>query len=440
MDPKENQEMLSFLGLGSVDELFADIPVKFRSDGLNLPDGMSEIEVLRHLRNVLSANTDCSEYACFLGGGVYNTFIPAIVQQVVGRSELYTSYTPYQSELSQGLLQLIFEYQSLLAELTGMDVINASLYDGASALGEAACMCGRISDGSFFLIPAAMAPWKKSVLRNYVAGMGLEVREYPFNRNNGQAELHEISSIAKQGAAGVYIEMPNFLGLYQEDITELKGMIGNAMLVAGVNPLSLATVIPPGEYGADIVVGEGQPLGLNMNFGGPFLGIFGCRREHVRKMPGRIVGATVDSEGKRSFCLTLQAREQHIRRSKATSNVCTNQTLLAVAASVYVAAMGPEGLAAAAGRTERNRLRAMELFEEHGAEIPFKGPGFNEFVSSSHSDTGRMTEELLKQGIIGGLQLNGIVHGMESSVLWAVSENTTEEEIIRAARIAGEFV
>jgi glycine dehydrogenase subunit 1 len=439
MDQNENREMLSFLGLGSVEELFADIPEKFRLNELNLPDGMSELQVLSHLRSILSTSTDCSEYSCFLGGGVYDTFIPAIVQHVVGRSELYTSYTPYQSELSQGLLQLIFEYQSLLTELTGMDVINASLYDGASALGEAACMCGRISDGSFFLIPSAMAPWKKSVLSNYVSGMGLSVREYPFNRKSGQADLHAIADIARKGAAGVYIEMPNFLGLYQEDIMELKGLIGDTMLVAGVNPLSLATVMPPGEYGADIVVGEGQPLGLNMNFGGPFLGIFGCRREHVRKMPGRIVGATVDAEGRRSFCLTLQAREQHIRRSKATSNVCTNQTLLAVAASVYIAAMGPGGLADVANRTEGNRLMAMKLFEEQGVEIPFRGPGFNEFVSASHSDTARMREELLKHRIIGGLPLDGVVPGMENAVLWAVSETTSGEEIARLARLVGGF-
>ncbi|MBX8632555.1 MAG: aminomethyl-transferring glycine dehydrogenase subunit GcvPA [Thermoplasmata archaeon YP2-bin.285] len=430
----EYDSMLRFIGATSIDDLFEDIPRKFRIGGIDIPDGLSEMETQRLVTDVLGNNRDCSELVSFLGGGVYDTYVPAIVRQVIGRSELYTSYTPYQSELSQGLLQLIFEYQSMLSELTGMDVINASLYDGASAIGEAAVMCARISEGNFFLIPRAMAPWKKSVLKNYVSGVGLGIKEYSFGRGTGEADINEIAGMSK-GAAGVYIEMPNFLGQYQTDISDLKEHIGNVPLVAGVNPLSLATVIPPGEYGADIVVGEGQSLGLDMNFGGPFLGILGCRKEHVRKMPGRIVGATVDSEGRRAFCLTLQAREQHIRRSKATSNVCTNQTLLAVAASVYIAAMGQDGLVSASSIIERKRVMMMEKFRKARIGVPFAGPGFNEFVSVTEQETGKVSRHLLKNGIIAGLPIDGMFPELGNAMLWAVSERTEEKDMDRVTRL-----
>ncbi len=421
--------MLRFLGVESANELFSDIPEAFRTDRLDIPEGMSEMEAASYLKDVLDKNISLADYRSYLGAGAYDTFIPALVNHVIGRSELYTSYTPYQSEFSQGLLQLIFEYQSMMSELTDMDVVNASLYDGASAIGEAAMMCGRINGGKRFLIPRALAPWKKSVIGNYIRGTGMTVLEYGYDTATGQAGIDELVSLTKSGSSGVYVEMPNFLGLYQQDIAEWKDRLGDVPLVAGVNPLSLATVIPPGEYGADIVVGEGQPLGIGLNFGGPYLGILACRKEHVRKMPGRVVGATFDADGKRSFCLTLQAREQHIRRSKATSNVCTNQTLLSIAASVYLAAMGSEGLKNVARRTEHNRMLAIDAFAEAGFNVPFRGSGFNEFVLITGEKPEHISKEMLKHRIISGMPLTNFLPELGNASLWAVNERTEGEEI-----------
>ncbi|MEM3851655.1 MAG: aminomethyl-transferring glycine dehydrogenase subunit GcvPA, partial [Methanomassiliicoccales archaeon] len=343
MENHEISEMLSALGLKDIDKLFADIPQEIRIDSLDLPAEKSEFEVLGMLKSMMQHNIPAGKLKCFLGGGIYDIFIPSVVSEAIGRSELYTSYTPYQAELSQGLLQLIFEYQSLMSELTGMEVINASMYDGASAIGEAALMCRRIRTGEYFLIPRAMAPWKKSVLLNYIQGTGAKIREYPFDPKTGMSDFEAVRKLAHD-AFGVYVEMPSFLGLYEDGVLDLKGSIGDVPYVMGVNPACLSTTVPPGDIGVDIVVGEGQPLGIPMNLGGPLLGLLGCRKEYVRKMPGRLVGATVDGSGRRAFCLTLQTREQHIRRSRANSNICTNQTLLAIAAVVYMAAMGPEGL------------------------------------------------------------------------------------------------
>ncbi len=429
MHQNENEEMLRFLGLNFVDELFSDIPGKFRRGLQDMAEGMSEMETVSYLRSVLDSNISSAEYRSYLGAGAYDTFIPALVQHVIGRSELYTSYTPYQPEFSQGLLQIIFEYQSMMSELTGMDVVNASLYDGASAAGEAAAMCSRIAEGKRFLVPRAMAPWKKSAIVNYLRGTDVSVVEYGYSENTGQFNTDELTEAARHDACGVYVEMPSFLGLYQEDIREIKNSIGKVPLVACVNPLSLATVIPPGEYGADIVVGEGQPLGLGLNFGGPYLGIFACRKEYVRKMPGRVVGATVDSEGRRSFCLTLQTREQHIRRSKATSNVCTNQTLLSVAASVYLAAMGSRGLKSVARGIERNRMLAMDAFAKAGFGVPFQGSGFNEFVLRTKSAPEHISKELLKHRVMAGFPLGGILPELGNASLWAVNERTDGDEI-----------
>lgn len=429
MPSEERREMLDFLGIASVEQLFSDIPKEFRTEGLAIKDGMSELEVITHVRSILEKNKDCSELKCFLGSGINDIFIPSVVAQVTGRSELYTAYTPYQSELSQGLLQLIFEYQSLISELTQMDAVNASMYDGATALGEAATMCRRIRSGSNFVVPHDMAPWKKSVLTNYLHGLSVNVREYSFDKETGLSDIAEIVKLSKNDACGVYIEMPNLLGLYEPAALDVKGMIGDVPLVVGVNPASLATVVPPGEYGADIVIGEGQTIGLNMNNGGPLLGVFACRKEHVRKMPGRIVGATVDSDGKRAFCLTLQAREQHIRRSKATSNICTNETLLSVAASVYLTSLGSEGLKNVARRTELNRSIAMSELKGDNFNVMFNGPGYNEFTLHTKKDPGRLFEEITGAGIIGGFPLKDFLPELGNASVWAVSERMGRKEI-----------
>lgn len=429
MPSEERREMLDFLGIASVEQLFSDIPKRFRTEGLAIQEGMTELEVISRVRSILDLNRDCSELKCFLGSGINDIFIPSVVAQVIGRSELYTAYTPYQSELSQGLLQLIFEYQSLLSELTQMDAVNASMYDGATALGEAATMCRRLKSGSNFVIPRALAPWKKEVLASYLHGLSINIREYSFSAESGLSDIGEIVKLSKDDACGVYIEMPNLLGLYDPGALDLKGMIGDTPLVVGVNPASLATVVPPGDYGADIVIGEGQSIGLNMNFGGPLLGIFACRKEHVRKMPGRIVGATVDSEGRRAFCLTLQAREQHIRRSKATSNICTNETLLSIAASVYLSSLGAEGLRNVARRTESNRSMAIRELHGDNFKVMFNGPGYNEFTLQTKKEPGHLFEEITGAGIIGGLPVKEFLPELGNASVWAVNERMGRKDI-----------
>lgn len=435
MPSDARRDMLDFLKLESVEQLFEDIPPPFRTGGVDIPRGMTEFEVIRHVRSLLDMNRDCSGMKCFLGSGIYDIFIPSIVPQVTGRSELYTAYTPYQSEYSQGLLQLIFEYQSLVSELTGMEVVNASMYDGATALGEAATMCRRLKAGGRFVVPRTLPPWKKSVLTNYLSGLSVELAEYGFDPETGLMNFEEAVSLASGDACGIYVETPNALGLYEESVLDMKGAIGETPLVAGVNPASLATAVPPGEYGADIVVGEGQSIGLAMNTGGPLLGIFACRREHVRKMPGRVVGATVDGEGNRAFCLTLQAREQHIRRSKATSNICTNETLLSIAASVYLSSLGGEGLANVARRTESVRGEAVRKLKGGNFHVPFSGAGYNEFTLVTSKDPVTLSRELLKHGIIGGYPVGTYLPELGNASVWAVNERMGPDDISELMKV-----
>ena len=435
MPSDERSEMLNFLGLDSVEELFSDIPAAFRANGLKLRSGLSEMEVVSHVRSLLGRNKNCSELKCFLGSGIYDIFIPSVVSQVLSRSELYTAYTPYQAEFSQGLLQLIFEYQSLMSELTQMDAVNASMYDGSTALGEAATMCRRIREGGTFVIPRALAPWKKSVLRNYLRGLSINLVEYGFDGKTGHFKLDEAVSHAKKDSCGVYVEMPNFFGLYDEPVIDLKEALGEVPLVVGVNPASLASVKPPGDYGADIVIGEGQSLGIGMNTGGPLLGVFACRKEHARKMPGRIVGATVDADGKRAFCLTLQAREQHIRRSRATSNICTNETLLSVAASVYLSSLGSSGLADVARRTESVRSIAMSELNGVNYNVLFDGPGYNEITIQTRKEPVRLMAELVEHGILGGLPIGQFIPELGNASVWAVNERMGENDIVELKNV-----
>ncbi|HPT73278.1 MAG TPA: aminomethyl-transferring glycine dehydrogenase subunit GcvPA, partial [Methanomassiliicoccaceae archaeon] len=343
-----DERMLSKLGIDSVEELFSDIPVSVRTDGVPIPPGMSEMEVIREVTSMLSANITAYDHPCFMGGGVYHRFIPSAVKAIISRSEFVTSYTPYQAEISQGMLQALFEYQSYVAELTGMEAVNSSNYDAATALGEAATMCHRVNGRRKFLIPQLISCDKRGVLRNYVKGVGMEIVDYAYDPSTGEADMDDLKEKIDGDVGGVYVEVPNFLGVMDRHAAEMKEVIGDALLVVGVDPISLGLLKAPGDYGADIVIGEGQSLGSPMNFGGPLLGLFGCRQELVRKMPGRVIGMTKDAEGKRAFCMTLQTREQHIRRSKATSNICTNEALMAVAAAAYLAIVGRDGLRAVA--------------------------------------------------------------------------------------------
>jgi len=430
-------DMLRFLGLKSVDELFSDIPAEVRISGLRLPKGMSELELRRELESLLSSNRSADRMPMFLGAGVYNHFIPAAVKAVASRSEFVTSYTPYQPEISQGMLQALFEYQSYMTELTGMDVVNSSMYDGSTALGEAILMSHRISGGNRFLLSRAVSPEKKAVARTYAKGANMSLEEVAFDMRTGTVDLDDLRSKMSDSVAGFYYETPNFLGPFETRGDEIRRIVGSKTLVVGVNPMSLALVRPPSEWGADIVIGDAQVFGTPMNLGGPTVGIFACRSEHVRKMPGRIIGLTVDLEGRPSYCMTLQTREQHIRRSKATSNICTNEALLALAAAAYLSVVGRTGLREIARKNVENmRALSSRIGRLSGFKAPmFEGPHFNEFVALSELPPREVNARLLKMGVHGGYVLESAFPELGRATLYCTTEMHTKADhdmLIRA--------
>jgi glycine dehydrogenase subunit 1 len=426
-------EMLAELGLDDVDQLFEDIPKEVRTNGLKMAQGISEAEVLREVRGLLSRNLTVDEHPCFLGAGVYNHFVPAAVRSIVSRSEFLTSYTPYQPEISQGMLQALFEYQSYIASLTGLDAVNSSNYDASTALGEAATMCMRLNERRRFLVPEAMNWEKKSVLRNYAKGPGIEVVEYSYDPYTGELDLEDLRSKVTPDTSGIYVEVPNFFGVIDAHASMIKSEFPEVALVVGANPISLGVLKAPGDYGADICIGEGQVLGVPMNFGGPLLGVFACRQEHVRKMPGRVIGMTRDLDGEKAFCMTLQTREQHIRRSKATSNICTNEALMAVAAAAYLGILGKEGLENLA---KVNISRARKLQKMIGQLEDFDSPffdayHFNEFVIRTPVRPEKLNKLLLRNGIIGGLPLHGHLRQLEDHMLICTTELHSDQDYER---------
>lgn len=416
--------MLDALGIADIDDLFVDIPEDIRIEGLDLPPGMPERDVERHIDDLLDKNRSFRDIPSFLGGGIQPHYVPPVVEHIVARSEFLTSYTPYQPELSQGILQAMFEYQSIICELTGMDAANVSMYDAATALGEAAGMVARSTRGGTFLIPENLAPEKKSVLRNYLWSTDLEVREMPVV--DGRVDLETAAEMASD-TAGIYLENPNYYGLIEHRIDAVKDLASqsDAMLVMGIDPLLAAVTQPPLRYGADIVIGDGW-FGCPMNYGGIRLGMFACRRRHVRQMPGRVIGATRDSDGKRAFCMTLQTREQHIRRERATSNICTNQALCAIAFAAYAALHGTSGLQKLAAENMRRARYAAESLADTGFVLPYDDRFFNEFVAVPPIEAATLNEELLQHGYHGGLPLNG---GPDNGVLYGVTETHTRNMI-----------
>src|SRR3990170_2632771 len=338
----EEESMLRAMGLKSMEDLFSDVPAGVRVKGLAIPRGLSEQDVVRHVTSILRQNRSADSMPTFLGAGLYDHFVPAAVRAVASRSEFYTAYTPYQAELSQGMLQALWEYQSFVCELAGMDAANTSMYDASTALGEAALMAHRITGKRQILIPTALHWDKKAVLRSYAAGPGLEIEEVVYDPETGTLDEDALRAAVGEDTAAVYVENPNFFGRFEEELEEIRS-IAPSLLIVGANPIALAVTKAPGDLGADIVIGEGQALGNAMNFGGPLVGIFACRQEHLRKMPGRVIGITKDANGDRAFCMTLQTREQHIRRERAMSNICTNEALMSVAAAVHIAVLGASG-------------------------------------------------------------------------------------------------
>ncbi len=434
----EEAALLEALGLASADELFRDVPKKARLGRLGVGAPRSEAEVVAEVDKLLERNRPLGRFASFLGGRISARYSPAAVDAIVSRSEFYTAYTPYQPEASQGMLRALFEFQSLWVELSGMDVANASLYDGASAAGEALLFARRLHEGRRFLVPASL-PWEeRSVLANYASGPGLVVEEIPFDDRTGRLDLEFVRSAVRQGDVfGVLADVPNGFGGLDEQLFELKPTIGDVPLVVVADPLALSVLEPPGSYGADVVVGEGQGFGVAPSFGGPLLGLFACRREHMRLAPGRIVGATVDAYGRPAYTLTLQTREQHIRRSKATSNICTNESLLALAFVVYASIVGPKGLATLqASLAEKARTLASGLGAIEGLRAPrFEAPYLGEFaVELSHGTAAAFLDRLRRRRVLGGHPLAdprpGATKGPER-LLVAPSESVGEKEIAR---------
>lgn len=427
---QERRQMLAEIGAASAEELFTDVPAAVRFQGeMQLPPPLSEMEALRHLGEMAARNKNLKEYACFLGAGVYDHFVPAVVSHITGRSEFYTSYTPYQAEISQGVLQAIFEYQTLICQLTGMDVANASMYDGATALAEGAVLACGATRRSKVLVSSTVNPFYRQVLQNYFNTRELILEEVPFEQ--GQMDRGRLEAALDSEVAALVIQQPNFFGIL-EDLDGVAEMlhVKKALLVVSVDPISLPLVKTPAEYGADIVTGEGQGLGSAPSFGGPLLGFFAAKEEFARRAPGRIAGETVDKEGKRGFVLTLQTREQHIRRERATSNICSNQALVALAAAVHMAALGPAGLRDVAELSlqkaayMREKIAALE-----GFEAAFSGIHFKEFAVKLPGEVKRLNSYLLERKIIGGFDLGPHYPELGRAALFCVTETKTRAQI-----------
>ncbi|HEY8449071.1 MAG TPA: aminomethyl-transferring glycine dehydrogenase subunit GcvPA [Bacillota bacterium] len=425
--------MLAAIGAASVDELFADIPADVRLNRpLQLPPALSEYELLRHMERLAASNGHVGEYTCFLGGGMYDHFIPALVDEIISRGEFYTSYTPYQPEVSQGNLQAIYEFQTMICELTGMDVANASMYDGASALAEAALMAVNVTRRERIVLAGTIHPEYRQVVRTYTERQGLRVSEVPVREGAVDLEALERALGAGADVACVALQVPNFLGIVEPaaEVGRLAKQAG-ALLVVAADPISLGVLKAPGDYGADIVVGEGQPLGNPLSYGGPAFGFLAAREAYLRRLPGRIAGATVDSEGRRGYVLTLQAREQHIRRERATSNICTNQALNALAATVYMTCLGKHGLVAVADLClQKSHYLAERIARLERFDLAFPGqPFFKEFVVRSRLPVDEVLAELRRQRILGGVPLEPFFPELADCFLVAVTEKRSRAEI-----------
>jgi glycine dehydrogenase subunit 1 len=429
--PDDERAMLAAIGLDTLDQLFDAIPTQFRlARALAIPEALSELELTAHITDLASRNQGADSRPCFLGGGSYDHFIPAVVDSLAARGEFFTAYTPYQAEASQGTLQAIFEYQTLVTELTELDVSNASLYDGGSAAAEAVLMSLAITRRhGQVVIAGTVHPEFRQIITTYLANLDTEVVVVPAR--GGRIEPSELEAAITPDTAAVLLQHPNFFGQL-EPVEELVAAAHRhgALAIVNVDPISLGLLRRPGTYGADIVVAEGQSLGNALAYGGPYLGIMACREAYLRRMPGRIVGQTTDRTGRRAWVLTLQTREQHIRREKATSNICTNQGLLALRASIYLAVMGPAGLRKAAELSARKAHYAAELLEGvPGLSLAFKGPFFKEFVIRSGKDAREVLAEVGRLGYHGGIALGRWDPDLEDAILVAVTEKRTRSEI-----------
>lgn len=427
---KDRQEMLQALGLTDTEALFSDIPSQIRlQEPLAVPPAMSELALGRHLERLANRNEHMGKVVSFLGAGAYEHYQPSVVDAIISRSEFYTSYTPYQPEMSQGLLQATFEYQTMIAELTGTDLANASMYDGPTAFAEAGLVACAHTKRNRLVVADSVNPEYRHVLESYADGQGIEIVYLP--QKNGRLDLAALADSVDESTAGVMIQYPNFFGVI-EDVRHIADVAHqvSALLVVNTYPIALGLLEAPGRLGADIVVAEGQSLGNSLSYGGPYLGIMAVKAPLMRKMPGRIVGETTDNQGRRGFVLTLQAREQHIRREKATSNICSNQSLCAIAATVFLSYMGKAGMRELAEQNlHKARYLQTRLCELPGVERVFSSPYFNEFVLHLPKPVADVQDALLERGFLFGFDLSAAYPQLGDSVLVTVTEVRTRSEL-----------
>ena len=431
LTPQDEKEMLARIGVASFDELLDRIvPKDLQHDGkIAMPAGVSEGEIRRIIGELAGMNRGSDDHLSFMGAGVYDHYVPAIIDSLISRSEFYTAYTPYQAEVSQGTLQTIFEYQSVICELTGMDVSNASMYDGGSALAEACHMACAVKGRSKVVLSDLIHPLYVRIVRTYTRECGIEIVQCPST--NGVLDAARLEELTDDGTSCVCIQQPNFHGCL-ESTSRIEKIVHDhgALFISVVDPMSLGVVKPPGEYNADIVVGEGQALGVAQGFGGPLLGIFAAKKDFIRSMPGRIVGETTDVDGKRGFVLTLQTREQHIRREKATSNICTNEALMALCALIYLCTLGKQGIVdvgnqcLAKSHYLRDRLKGLK-----GIRIVHDQEFFKEFLVEVDRPAREVLDALLEQKIFGGVPLSLFDETKQNQFLVAVTEKRTKEEL-----------
>ena len=430
--PEEIREMLSVIGAAGVEDLFALIPSELRAKSFNLPPGMSEFETFSRMQAIAADNTQ--GMTNFIGGGFYDHIIPSVVPHLSGRAEFYTAYTPYQPECSQGTLQALFEYQTAICRLTGLDVSNASLYDGGTACAEAAMMALRVTGRHRIVVDGCVSPFSRQVLKTYLFNQDVEVVE--IAPQDGVLNRVELAALLDDSVAAVLVQNPNFFGSI-EDFTALAEQVhgAGALLIGSVYPISLGIVKPPGEMGIDIAVGDGQSLGNPLSFGGPSFGYIAAKKSYIRNMPGRIVGETVDKNGKRGYVLTLQAREQHIKRHKATSNICSNQGLCALRGLIFLSSVGKEGLADLA-RLNRDKAEYAkgQLAKISGVSVLQVAVTFNEFTLALPKNAAAVVTGLLDRGIAAGVPLGQYYHGLENCLVVTVTEKRTKKEIDTLAK------
>jgi len=430
--PDERAEMLRQIGAGAIEDLFDSIPRDLRlRQSLNVPAALSEIELLKKFDDTATRNPAAGRIS-FLGGGAYSHYIPTVVDHLISRSEFFTAYTPYQPEISQGTLQAIFEFQTLVCQLTGMDIANASMYDGSTAMAEAVLMAERVTRRSKVVASSAIHPEYLAVAHTYVQHAGIQLEHAAFDAATGQTETGAFDSIDDQTAA-IVVQSPNFFGCVEDlqALSEKAHANGALLIVAVTEAISFGLLRSPGACGADIVVAEGQSFGVPLSFGGPYVGLFATRDKYARQIPGRLVGEAYDQKGRRGFVLTLATREQHIRREKATSNICTNEGLIALAATIYLETMGPRGVEQVAQQcAQKAHYAAREIGKIEGFSLPYSGPFFNEFIVSAPSDAARLLENLASEkGIDGGIALSRFDKNRPNDFLVCVTELNTREQI-----------